>query len=346
MFTLENTPLLYAEPPFFDESLIGYLIRLSELHKLKSISPILKLLTGKKNKIPSNKDIFHFSSLVGCEPNKISQLFGFEWSNSQYRRIWKLGNEWITKPYFISSRNLSVCPECLNDKPYFRSIWELVFYQACPIHKCLLIQNCPNCNKKITWEKSAITKCICGANLTYADTLSPNKYQLHLSSLILSRISNTSITIPSDVLSNTFSNKLLHLSLDGLFKTIWLLGEVLVNNQTHTYKTNHIPKKVSLASEITKNAYQALLNWPHNFFQTLIIFQKLSVKKSNTSKIQDVFGPVHRYFTEDMSSKEFIFLTIAYEHHIRKIWSSANKTIPRSISSQLEFDFRGTHEYK
>ena len=339
MFSLNKTPLLFAEPPFPDESLIGYLIRLSELHKLKSISPILKLLTGKKNKIPSNKDIFNFSSLVGCDPNKIAQLFGFEWRNKKYRRIWKLGNEWITKPYFISSRNLSVCPACLNEKPYFRSIWELVFYQACPIHKSLLIQNCPECNKKITWEKASITKCVCGASLTSADTPSPNKYQLHLSSLILTRISKGLIPIPYDVLPNTTSNKLLHLSLDGLFKTIWLLGEIL-NDSKYSYKNNSIPKKVSLASDITQKAYEVLSNWPNDFFQALNHFQRIPVEKSNVSKVNNVFGPVHRYFTEDMNSKEFKFLTIAYEHHVRNIWSNANKPIPRSVTNQLELNFK------
>jgi len=334
MFPHSQTPLLYAKPPHKDESLIGYIIRLTELHKLKSPSPILRLIHGKRYKIPSQKDITKFASIVGCNPNVIANLFGFGSRNSEYQRVWRLGNEWITKPYFISSRTLSFCPICLREKPYLRSVWELVFYQACSIHNVQLIHVCSYCNKPPQWTRSSVTKCTCGAPFTEEHCRPAENHSLLISTLIHNRISDKSLT-NEGMASNNAINKLAHLTIDGLFKTIWLLGEILENN-VYAASNGELPKKKLNATLVMEKFFKTLVDWPDRFFYKLNKFSRQSVTNKSNSYINRTFGPVHRYFTEEMDSKEFVFLTSAYEHHIKRIWMSANKPAPRSISNQLD----------
>lgn len=60
---------------------------------------------------------------------------------------------------FIRFNYPRFCPECMRIDPYHRFYWDYVPLTACPIHKKLLLDVCPNCHKQITWSRSTISKC-------------------------------------------------------------------------------------------------------------------------------------------------------------------------------------------
>lgn len=63
--------------------------------------------------------------------------------------------------YMIRLRYPKVCPRCLGETGYTRKIWELAPITTCPLHHCLLLDECPNCMKRITWARRRISRCQC-----------------------------------------------------------------------------------------------------------------------------------------------------------------------------------------
>ncbi|MDH5413311.1 MAG: TniQ family protein [Flavobacteriaceae bacterium] len=320
-----------------DESLIGYLIRLAELHGLECHSQILSLIKGKRYKLPNTSDILMLSELVGCQPNLIEQLFGFERRDNFNQRIWKIQNEWITKPYFISSRHLKHCPACLKERKYLRNVWELSLYQSCPYHFTPLITECPSCNKPITWTRKRLEYCNCGDSLISMPEVIRHDNQIHLSAIIENRLGNM-VKIPSNVIPQNISDRLLNLSLDALFKTIWLFGEVIPSSTNHhhftsTHKTS--PKKIKLTPSVIDTAYEYLSDWPNKLLDSLSSHYKNNLT-GTSSYIRKIYGPIHRYLEEDIISNELTFIKHAYEYQIRKFWAQSNKRAPRSLGNQLE----------
>jgi hypothetical protein len=89
------------------------------------------------------------------------------------------------------SPGMQFCPTCLKSDraPYFRRLWRLAFITACPVHGCVLLERCPECNCPINFHRvapgSVITSCWrCGYDL--AEVRAPRAYpaatafQLHL----------------------------------------------------------------------------------------------------------------------------------------------------------------------
>src|SRR3989442_1495505 len=55
-----------------------------------------------------------------------------------------------------------LCPACLRERPIWWAVWDLGLIAACPIHRCLLVNLCPACNRRLAWQRSAVHRCRCG----------------------------------------------------------------------------------------------------------------------------------------------------------------------------------------
>lgn len=158
--------LLRRRKPKAGESLLGYLLALTELNEYDSMSWIYQMIGWRNSKV--------FSYGIGAE--ELSALAAVDKSllqNLYYKRapvaVGERGG--LMKSYFngqrlsthmIQQRRPKVCPMCLNDDDYLRSVWELAAVTSCPLHKTLLLQTCPACNNRISWNRNNICICKCG----------------------------------------------------------------------------------------------------------------------------------------------------------------------------------------
>lgn len=60
----------------------------------------------------------------------------------------------------------AVCPQCLAEKPYLRKLWSLKLIDVCPVHRCDLVQVCPQCQWDLTWHRGCPKTCSCGFDLS------------------------------------------------------------------------------------------------------------------------------------------------------------------------------------
>jgi len=332
-----TVPFLFNCCPYDNESLVGFLLRLTEAHGLQSPSQLLQQIRGKSSQPPRASDIPRLADLCGCDPNAIASLFGFEFRDENRNAIWRIADQSLTKRYFISSRILSICPACLTDHKYLHAEWELTLNTACPIHGILLVSQCAHCGRYQRWMRPGVSVCNCGGSLLDAPVVPASDFQLLIAHLVRARIDPNFKKLGPLALPPAMTARLACLSLDGLFKTLWFIGRIL---HMHRLIENHraAPKKILNAGKILDLAYNALSDWPYSLFDRLKELDSKSQTSNSTRLLRSIYGPIHRYLMEDMTSPEFRFVLLAYELHVKRTWAIANKIHPKSLSPQLDLD--------
>lgn len=330
-------PLLFGCQPNDGESLVGFILRLTEANGLRTPNQLLQYISGRLSRPPSVSDIPVLASLCNCDPNRISRLFGFESKDENRLTVWRLGNQALTKPYFISSRTLSFCPACIVSSGFLRAEWEITLNTACPFHGIQLVHYCPHCGRPPRWMRPGVSICTCGGLLTDATPPPANEFHLFISSLIHTANYASFCTINCNSISPDIRLKLAALSLDALCKTLWFLGNVLTLNGNRRAKQEQPTlKKCAGAQKVIDNAHLVLSGWPEKFFDELTRAESKHTIKVSRAVRHDIYDPIHQFLSEDMTNEEFRFVCLAYEHHVKKTWAASRIFHPRSLSPQLD----------
>lgn len=160
--------LLRTTRPKSDESLFGYIIRLTELNGYETPAWILKTARLNDQQLSqtgallykSHKNLKFLARVVKANLSELEPLTcppaGALGSTPLYLFLG------VPLPKFVirSDRPL-ICPKCLLDTGYCHRIWDLIFVTVCPIHKCMLIDICPNCGSRIRWLRDSLSICRC-----------------------------------------------------------------------------------------------------------------------------------------------------------------------------------------
>src|SRR5687768_917176 len=107
---LRNLP--FPVTPKANESLVGVMLRASVANGLPSPASIMTAVTGKDARPPGIEHIEALASVLGCDPMSLPPLLGFT-TRKQGERRWHIDGQVLTKEYFIRSRSMAICPECL-----------------------------------------------------------------------------------------------------------------------------------------------------------------------------------------------------------------------------------------
>jgi hypothetical protein len=59
-----------------------------------------------------------------------------------------------------------ICSICLMEDAYCRASWDLSLSTVCTRHQCLLVDACPTCGMRLTWERPAVDVGYCGHYLS------------------------------------------------------------------------------------------------------------------------------------------------------------------------------------
>jgi len=65
----------------------------------------------------------------------------------------------------LNYRRPRLCTAYLQKRSIWWAVWDLGLVVACPVHRCLLLNQCPACKGKLAWERPAVHKCRCGFDL-------------------------------------------------------------------------------------------------------------------------------------------------------------------------------------
>ncbi|MDB9323933.1 TniQ family protein [Nodularia spumigena] len=171
--------LLRTPPPYEDESLAGYLIRLSESNYYDSPNWILQLAG-----LQINRGILLAKNPY--EPSQLSQLI--QMTDEQITVMASLPHQLVANmnshQYTVYKFALKLCPYCLIELPYCRKIWDWDLVQACYLHQCVLVKKCPSCHKNIKWSRPAVTRCRCGFDFRSGQVETASSDQVNLSAYL------------------------------------------------------------------------------------------------------------------------------------------------------------------
>lgn len=166
--------LLRRPRPYHDESLAGYIIRLTEANYYSSTNRIFQMSKLRRRAIyanvfhPKQDDLSELSFLCDV-PESVLWSMAFPVVNQnphRRRQMVKVFGD-VVSIQALEDLWVKLCPLCLQAEPYYRRLWNLLVVTTCPVHHCLLIHICPACQLPIDWFRNSIVKCSCQEDWRY-----------------------------------------------------------------------------------------------------------------------------------------------------------------------------------
>ena len=241
--------LLVTPPPYPDENLRGYVVRLAESNGYDPPHVFYKALVGPKFVTQRPEKFYSF-----LEANRYRQLCSvtevqakvFDQIEARRRVI----NKWAKVSF------LKYCAACLQEKPYYRLLWNHEFYCVCHIHKTILIDTCPGCENLIDWENNKICQCRCSYDLRNSSAL-----PAHPEAILISQRIATLSGLRQATNNEPLQDKRATLKkfCDVLSMMVELRSDLL--NVGRLCENDRNPRH----HEVITAAYKLLQDWPHSF---------------------------------------------------------------------------------
>ena len=162
------------ETDFADESLNGYLLRLAEENFLGSTTALLRPIGIRLKAQYSPRELQAIAEYHGLELQQLQRLASFLTINGS-----------LVTGAFMRKAAIAVCPECLGQADYIRQAWHHELFTACPTHRVLLMEQCPECDAQAELNRGAVSRCRCGYALSEARGRPADAANLFISSVLL-----------------------------------------------------------------------------------------------------------------------------------------------------------------
>jgi len=328
--------------PFVDESLKGYIARISTLNGYESSSWIyqnagLTQEDGKQiinvNKISPSK--VSLKKLANLTLNQESDL----WKHTYYEQFGDFEDHHFNKPIInylkknaLNKRyNTKFCPDCLKENVYFRKLWELTIYNVCHTHNCLMISKCPKCKKNVDLRISPIGECKCGFDFKLSNPTYVSEEFSELERAINSKVYPDKNVILMD-------NQLLKIDF-RLFVYIIVDFAKLLMKVHKGANSDSVTSKYQYSSF----AYKAFTDWPKQFSHFIETYRTI-YKESNNVKSVGVkeFGTLGIYLLNKYKEldEQFDFIITEFENYLIEEWDGVLRgNAVSSIANKSKWTF-------
>lgn len=330
--------LVLTASPYPDESFAGYLTRLTELNHYDTPAWILQM--AQLRNYP-NKEVLAFgdgrnfrllSQLTGIEMSRLNALT-YRLPQHRHKRQNRFGDCLIfglAVPRTALRLNpAKICTECLREHGYVRRIWGLTVVTVCPLHTCLLIDECPNCHRSVRFIGNRLSICKCQYDWRNATPKSVEETETELTRRIHSLCS-----LPGRLNFPEYHESLGALRLKELLSILSLIA-----SQYYRALHRHRHKEVDTLGGCLKDrinsaelhgvlckAMHVFRDWPKNFFSFLgWRSQELASNKASTGLTKD-FGQFQEALYTGLKSVAFDFIRDAFEDYLATIWEGGHKS--------------------
>jgi hypothetical protein len=198
---------------------------------------------------------------------------------------------------FLRTHGVPVCPQCLQPDAYIRQYWHYQPYTACHIHRCQLIEHCPECGAKLDYLKcESVSVCECGFHLSYAKCIEASDEQIKLSQLI------SEYHFPNSK-NPLLASQNISLRFGALF---WYFNRYKQQQRSDDDINDALNSAISYFEDWPNNLSAELEKQIENFYL-------MQIKKVNHTAFSDVFGsllPDCSYLPMNDLSHNFILKTV------------------------------------
>ena len=201
------------------------------------------------------------------------------------------------------------CQLCLAEAPVWRSLWELVFYTDCHLHKVELVDACSSCQRPLRWKRDDLLRCTCGAELVSASGIDSSPLALQKSSELARVWMEGAVSVVGDPDAMTVE--------EVLYRT-WLIGAYGSQAARKAQKLGNL-YDVAFAREIAKAAVLPTGDWPLSLFAWLdqVADHYGSVR---SLRITRRFGRLYKALFDPKWERALRDVRAGFEQYVEKRW--------------------------
>lgn len=291
-------PALPVRPrPYKDEATLGYLIRAAEANGFRSPRQLHSALRGG-----NDGDLFEdLCARVRLSPQERSHLFG---AAPCYWAATRSGGEPMHLD--INHSQMRWCPLCISESSYLRGSWILKLSVVCARHKAMLCDCCYHCGEPQRLERSAISRCPCGARL--------DACAVPVAPMLLVRLQEA---MSSSLFGGDRPDNLPILEFAEWRRLVRYIGQFTEHPWPRCPGRIAALHRLDVASLVMLGTARLLDQWPKNFNALLDSFQNREVAMLS---IRRAFGRLYRVLYVDLRDACFQFLRSAFENYLHDNW--------------------------
>lgn len=316
---------MLREKPYSDESLLGYIIRLTALNGYDTPTWITKCAKlgyiGHQCSfvLNDNVNLEPLARLSGTSVNELQSLLykSSDGSNGKFASRLIFGQS--VSSYVIRIWEPKICPACIRESEYCRKVWDLTPITACPIHKCLLLYKCPKCQKRVSWVRENIGRCPlpCGYCWRDAQLQFVEDSELAVARQVYKLCGLSCANIFSD---NALSNTLLtQLTLENLIRSLFFIASQFHGVIDTKGKRFSFMGNVDIHN-LLKKATLVFNNWPGNYFSFLDWRRAQIPVKTSAYGLRKDFAEYKSALYKQLSAPELDFMRDGFEEYLVKHW--------------------------
>lgn len=328
---IRDEKLLLREKPYSDESLLGYIIRLTSLNDYDTptwITRCAKLgYIGHACSLVLNDyaNLELLSRLSGTDINELQSLLykSSDGSNGKFASRLIFGQS--VPSYVIRVWEPKICQACIRESEYCRKVWDLIPITACPIHNCLLLDKCPKCQKRLSWVRGSIGRCPlpCGYYWHDAELQFVGDSELAVARQVYKLCGlSCGNTTSNEALSTT---PLFQLTLENLTRSLLFIasqfhGVIDTKGKRFSFLTN------GEIHNLLRKASLVFANWPDSYFSFLDWRRAQSPAKKSAYGLRKDFAEYKSALYKQLSAPQLDFMRVDFEEYLIKQWDGGYAT--------------------
>jgi len=326
---IDSRRLLLTAKPVFDETLMGFVLRLTELNGYETPAWILELSRLNHNRFGYScpfvfgepTSLTHLSGLTGIELSELTNLIYPPVESDDAASDDHLFFCSPVPKQHLRPVQTKICPACLRESNYYRKVWDLAAITVCPAHKALLLDGCPNCHRRILWRRKNVSVCTCGCDWREAALPRVGESELKVTKHI-HRLCG--YQFPDSDSGYDESNPILNLDLKTFLSyLLFIAGQYQNIAATKGKFVGPKARNSELHSHLSK-AFDIFDNWPHNFHKFLEWRQKNNCGsyRSLTSKtgLYKDFGRFYEGLWRESDTGQLDILRDAFSDYVAQHW--------------------------
>jgi hypothetical protein len=324
--------LLRTLKPKADESLTGYILRLAETNGYDSPIWIMNLASIHSGLIianysfkPTSSESFRLLANLGGSTIEELASITYQPTGERFDYYYLFFGNPVHRS-FIRPRHPRVCPECLREAAYCRRVWEFTLITVCPVHKCMLIDECPKCERQIRWVRSSVSRCQCKFDWRKSPVLPVQDYELKLARVVYCLCG---LYYGEDTPLLSQQNPSLKLTLQDLtYAVVFMAGQLRGLSITTCWPLLSIGRIKELHHLFT-GAYYIFDDWPNHFYEFLNWWQTQQRNAIHDyqrlpSILYKDFGKLYTGLYRILSGSQFDFMRESFVDYLVKEWEGCD----------------------
>ena len=311
--------LLFRVEPVAGESPRGYLCRAAHAHGYCSPVSLAQIAGLQASCLDREDTIKQLSYALRLDPE--------EWRSMCYHHV-KGRNRFKQRSFYgerVSADDLNykrprLCSACLRERPIWWAVWDLGIVVACPIHHCLLFNQCPTCKRRVAWRRPAVHKCRCGLDFRDLAPKAAGDSLVAIHAAIYRAAGFTAReTARLDLADSGFPLDILRLKLGALLRLILFVGSIKDGSTLRRKQRPFAATDLAAATEICCGAVTLLQDWPQPLREVL---RRMVPQAANPAALNfsEIFGNFYRHLFRVLPRWEFGFLHEVFEQFVIEDW--------------------------